>query len=485
MPAIAPHAPYTCTDEILKACADLAIEFDVPLLIHVSETRLEVEESRAEFNMPVVPRIKKLGVLDAKTLAAHCVHIDAGEIRTLINHNTGVAHCPTSNLKLASGIAPVRDMLEKGVHVGIGTDGPASNNDLDMFEEIRLAAILAKGATLDPTVLPAKQALTMATRLGAEAMHMGHLTGSLEVGKRADIITVNLKTLHNTPSFRRDADAIYSQLVYAGKSTDVRHVMVNGQWLMRDRELLTVDPAPLLQEAEVLAKKIDSFLIAREGNVLNKLIAIGEVARTESFEIQVKLHLSDELPAEAIVAPLLNDDRVQIVRSSHYRQYDTYFIFLDESQGRVRYREDDNLDKNGDVASVRMRLTFNSPAKEREFDDAVLLSRSQFIAPATRPLRFYREYFRPHIEREVQKERRRWHVLYKGILFYVNVDKMLLPAIDGVFVEIKSQTWSKHDAEYKASLMGEILDVLASRRICASARNTLNLPQPKQASRNT
>lgn len=460
VPAVAPHAPYTCTDEILKACADLAIEFDVPLLIHVSETRLEVEESRAEFNMPVVPRIKKLGVLDAKTLAAHCVHIDAGEIRTLINHNTGVAHCPTSNLKLASGIAPVREMLEKGVHVGIGTDGPASNNDLDMFEEIRLAAILAKGATLDPTVLPAKQALTMATRLGAEAMHMGHLTGSLEVGKRADIITVNLKTLHNTPSFRRDADAIYSQLVYAGKSTDVQHVMVNGQWLMRDRQLLTVDPAPLLQEAEVLAKKIDSFLIAREGSVLNKLIAIGEVARTESFEIQVKLHLPEELAAEEIVTPLLNDDRVQMVRFSHYRQYDTYFIFLDESQGRVRYREDDNLDKNGDVAGVRMRLTFNSPAKEREFDDAVLLSRSQFIAPATRPLRFYREYFRPQVEREVQKERQRWHILYKGILFYVNVDKMLSPAIDGVFVEIKSQTWSKHDAEYKASLMGEILDVL-------------------------
>jgi 5-methylthioadenosine/S-adenosylhomocysteine deaminase len=180
VPGVAPHAPYTCTDEILTACAALAREYDVPLLIHLAETKLEVDDSREEFGMPVVPRVKKLGVLDAKCLAAHCVHIDSGEIRTLFNHNAGGAHCPTSNLKLASGIAPVREMLEKNVKVGIGTDGPASNNDLDMFEEVRLTAILAKGATLDPTVLPAKQALLMATRMGAQALHQGHLTGSLQ-----------------------------------------------------------------------------------------------------------------------------------------------------------------------------------------------------------------------------------------------------------------------------------------------------------------
>src|SRR5215470_2430229 len=234
IPAVAPHAPYTCTDDILQACSALALEFDVPLLIHIAETRLEVDDSRQEFGMPVVPRVKKLNVLDAKTLAAHCVHIDSGEIRTLYNHGTGVAHCPTSNLKLASGIAPVAEMLEREIKVGIGTDGPASNNDLDMFEEVRLAAILAKGATLDPTVLPAKQALLMATRLGAQAMHQGHLTGSLEAGKRADVIIVDRNTLHNKPTFERDTDAIYSQIVYAAKSTDVAHVMVNGQWLMRD-----------------------------------------------------------------------------------------------------------------------------------------------------------------------------------------------------------------------------------------------------------
>jgi 5-methylthioadenosine/S-adenosylhomocysteine deaminase len=457
VPAVAPHAPYTCTDEILKACADLALEFDVPLLTHIAETRLEVEDSRRDFDMPVVPRVKKLNVLDAKTLAAHCVHIDSGEIRTLFNHNTGVAHCPTSNLKLASGIAPVAEMLERNLKVGIGTDGPASNNDLDMFEEVRLAAILAKGATLDPTILPAKQALTMATRLGAEAMHQGHLTGSLEPGKRADLIVVDRSPLHNTPSFERDSDAVYSQIVYAAKSTDVAHLMVNGAWLMRDRKVLTVDEAAVMKEAAALAKQIDSFLIAREGNVLNKLIAIGGVEQEESFEIQVKARLPDPISIDA----LLKNHLVQVVRHSHYRQYDTYFLFADESQGRVRYREDDLVNAQGEVESVRSRLTYTSPTKEREFDDAVLLSRSQFIAPADRPLRFYREYFRANELREIHKERLRWHILYKGVLFYVNIDTMMLPKVEGTFLEIKSQTWSKRDAEYKATLLSEILvDIL-------------------------
>src|SRR5260221_10511572 len=333
------------------------------------------------------------------------------------------------------------------------TDGPASNNDLDMFEEVRLAAILAKGATLDPVVLPAKQALTMAPRLGAQAMYQGHLTGSLEVGKRADVIVVDRNTLHNTPSFERDFDAVYSQVVYAAKSTDVRHVMVNGAWLMRDRDLLTIDEQATMSEARVIAKKIDQFLIAREGNVLNKLIAIGGVAQEESFEIQVKARVENQ----AVIDTLLSDHRVQIVKQTHYRQYDVYFLFEDENQGRVRYREDDSLNDTGEVDTVRTRLTYTSRTKEREFDDAVLLSRSQFIAPATRPLRFYREYFRASEMREVQKERKRWHILYKGVLFYLNIDEILSPKIDGPFVEIKSQTWSKRDAEYKSTLISEML----------------------------
>src|SRR5918994_2574415 len=151
LPAVAPHAPYTCTTEILRSCAELACEFDVPLHTHLSETSFEVEQSRREHGMPSVPWVKKHRLFDARVLAAHCVHVDEGEIRTLKDAGAGVAHNPTSNLKLGSGVAPVVKMLALGVPVGIGTDGPASNNDLDMFEEMRLAALLAKGLSGDPT----------------------------------------------------------------------------------------------------------------------------------------------------------------------------------------------------------------------------------------------------------------------------------------------------------------------------------------------
>jgi 5-methylthioadenosine/S-adenosylhomocysteine deaminase len=163
---------------------------------------------------------------------------------------------------------------------------------------------------------------------------------------------------------------------------------------------------------------------------------------------------------EGLVANLLAAPAAQEVKYSHYRQYDTYFLFSDEAQGRVRYREDDTLDDEGKVSSVRTRLTFTAPMKEREFEDSVLLSRSRFIAPAARPLRFYREYFRPSSERTVQKERRRWHVLYKGVLFYINVDRMIEPQVEGAFLEIKCQTWSLRDAEFKATLISEMLEAL-------------------------
>ena len=234
VPAPAPHAPYTCTPEILRACADLAAEFDVPLHTHLSETLLEVEDSRRVNGMPVVPWARKQGLFGAKVLAAHCVHVDEGEIRTLKNFAAGVAHNPTSNLKLGAGVAPVPKMLSLGLNVGIGTDGAASNNDLDMFEETRLAALLAKGIGGDPTAVPAREALAMATRMGAGALHLAHLTGSLEVGKRADLIVLDIAALHNVPSFGRDRNAIYAQIVYAAKSTDVVDVMCNGRWLMRD-----------------------------------------------------------------------------------------------------------------------------------------------------------------------------------------------------------------------------------------------------------
>src|SRR2546425_4275480 len=323
VPGVAPHAPYTCTVEILRSCAELAAEFDVPLHIHLAETAFEVEQSRREHGMPVVPWVKKQRLFDARVLAAHCVHIDEGEMRTLKDAGAGVAHNPTSNLKLGSGMAPVAKMLELGVAVGIGTDGTASNNDLDMFEEMRLAALLAKGVGGDPTALPARDALAMATRIGARAMHAGDITGSLEPGKRADLIVVDLEQTHNVPRFSRDPGAVYSQLVYAAKSTDVVDVMCDGTWLMRERRLLTVDEDDVRAAARDMARRIDAFLIEREQSVLQKLIAIGGAAEQESFEAQVKARIG----SGDVVLRALAGDEITVLRAVHYHQYDTYFFF--------------------------------------------------------------------------------------------------------------------------------------------------------------
>jgi 5-methylthioadenosine/S-adenosylhomocysteine deaminase len=452
VPAVAPHAPYTCTPEILQACSALAVEFDVPLHTHLSETLLEVENSRREHGMPVIPWVKKQSLLDAKVLAAHCVHIDEGEMRTLKNAGAGVAHNPTSNLKLASGIAPVPQMLQAGLNVGIGTDGPASNNDLDMFTEVHLAAILAKGITGDPTILPARQALAMATRLGARAMHMGHLTGSLEPGKRADLIVVDLQRLHNLPQFTHDPNATYSQIVYSGKATDVTDVMCNGRWLMRAGRLVTLDEAELVRAAAEYARRIDAFLIQREQSVLQKLVAIGGAVEEESFEVQAKVALVSD---EAVLA-VLSGPALEVRRAVHYHEFDTYFLFDDPEQGRVRFREDEFINAAGQTVGVRARLTLIGPRREGQFGQ-VLLSRSRFIAPATHTLRFYREYFQPKAERAIEKDRRRWLVRYRGEEFFVNLDRVLAPRLGGCFLEIKSRTWSRRDAQHKASLITELL----------------------------
>lgn len=456
LPAVGPHAAYTSTPDMLQACAQLAQEYDVPIHIHLGETMQEVQEHRAEFGMPIVPWVKKQNIFEAKVTAAHCVHLDDGELHTLLHHGVGIAHNPTSNLKLASGFAPVTRMLDLGLAVGIGTDGPASNNDLDMFEETRLAALLAKGVSSDPIAVPARQALAMATIMGAQALHIAHLTGSLEVGKRADVAIVNLQDIHLSPRFHRDPDAIYSLLVYAAKSSDVRHVLCDGQWLMRERALLTVDEESLRTRAGIVAHKIDRFLAAREESVLSKLLAIGGLARERTFEVQVKVHLPDSSTVEAALA----SGKTPVVRSSRRRQYDTYFLFDDPEHSRLRHREDEVLDEKGEITDVDYRLTLTGPTKEREFAHSVLLSRSRFDAPATRSLRFYREYFRPQEEWEVHKERRRYHVRYGGTDFAVNLDRMIKPELPGIFLEIKSRTWSAQDAERKAEFIGQLLELV-------------------------
>lgn len=454
-PAVAPHAAYTATEDLLTSATELAQRYDVPLHIHVSETSQEVRDSIEDHDMPVVPYIKKQGILDAMVIAAHCVHIDEGEMHTLQHHGAGVAHNPTSNLKLSSGIAPVNKMLEVGLKVGIGTDGASSNNDLDMFEEMRLTALLAKGSTGDPTVVPAKTAVAMATRLGAEAIHLGEQTGSLVPGKRADLILVDINTLHNQPRFQKDPENIYTQLVYAAKSTDVKDLMVNGRWLMRDRELLTLDLEPLLSRAEAIAGEIDRFLAEREQSVFSKLIAIGGAVEQESYELQVKVKISDP---EAIIQNL-EGEQLEILYHRHYHEYDTYFEFEDPEEGWLRYREDEFIDQNGEVSNIRYRLTLIGPTRERQFPQDILLSRSRFIAPATHSIRFYREYFNPAGERFIEKDRLRWKICYRNIEFYINIDRIEDPPL-GTFLEIKSRTWSLEDAERKARLTDDLLKVL-------------------------
>ncbi len=456
VPAVAPHAPYTTTPEILKACIDLAVEFDVPLHIHLSETAQEVEQWRETYDMPVMPWVKKQGILETKLIAAHCVHVDDGEIHTLEHGGAGVAHNPSSNLKLASGFAPVTDMLATGLNVGLGTDGPASNNDLDMFEEMRLATFIAKSVTKDPTALPAQQVFEMATSMGARAVHLDHIVGSLEVGKRADLAIVDLETLHNYPHFERDPSAIYSRLVYAAKSSDVTDVMVNGKWLMRERNLLTVDEASLIEAVANYAKQIDTFLIEREESVLSKLIAIGGARQEESYEVQVKVRLSDPKP----VLEKLDSGEFEIVRTSHYLQYDTYFSFDDPDDGRLRYREDNYVDEKGDIQRVRYRLTLTGPAAEGEYPGSVFLSLSRFIAPAKHSARFYREYFNPTAEVEIHKDRRRWLIRFDGLEMFVNIDRVVKPELEGDFLEIKSRTWSRRDAERKSEKISELLGAL-------------------------
>jgi 5-methylthioadenosine/S-adenosylhomocysteine deaminase len=455
-PAVGPHGPETSTPELLRETAQLAVEHDVPVLVHVAETAGGVQEVHDLYGMSPVQVLQEHGVLDARVLAAHCVHITDRERAILAERGVGVAHNPTSNLKLASGVADVMGMLDAGIAVGVGTDGQASNNDQDLFEEIRLAALLPKGITRDPTALPARQAMIMATLGGARALGMEGSIGSLEVGKRADITVVRLDGVHNVPHFDLTPDNAYSRLVYAAKSHDVQHVMVDGQWLMRDRELLTVDEAQVRAEAQRIASQVGAFLARREQSLLDKLVALGTLQWGETYEVQVKVSVPDE---EEVAERLLQCPEVMVIKPSERKQYDTYFVFDDLEAGIIRYREDYLVDRGLEVKPI-YSLTLRGPTKEREYADSVLLSRSRFTADADRSLRFYREYFQPQGERRVDKVRRRWRVKYRGVDFAVNLDRLIQPPSVEGYLELKARTWSKQDAVQKAEMISQLLDVL-------------------------
>ncbi|HUA21103.1 MAG TPA: amidohydrolase family protein [Bryobacteraceae bacterium] len=254
--APAPHAVYTNNDFTLKAARALANKYHVPLVIHLSETKQENDDLLKARHVTPTRLLEMLGVLDGPTIAAHGVWLNDADMRILKAHGTGIAHCPSSNMKLASGVAPVVKLLALGIPVGVGTDGPAgSNNDFDLMEEMNLAADLQKVSTGDPTAIPAQQAVAMATVLGARVAGLENLIGSLETGKRADLITLRLDRPHAVPLYN-----VYSQIVYALKGSDVEDVMVNGKPIVREGRSLTLDSHAILAKAVEYGAKVAASL---------------------------------------------------------------------------------------------------------------------------------------------------------------------------------------------------------------------------------
>ena len=251
VPAVAPHALYTNDKTTLVAAAQLGRKYGVPVIIHFSETEDEVRLAREQHQMTPAAYLESIGFWGPWTIAAHGVWVTDEDIGILKRRGVGVAHNPESNMKLASGAAPVVKYLAAGVAVGLGTDGAASNNDLDMFEAMRQASFLAKATTRDPTVVSAQAALDLATIGGARALQMDRLIGSLETGKRADLITVSMSAARQTPMY----DPV-SHLVYTTHGDDVRTTIVDGKVLMRNRRVQTLDRASVIAAANALALKV-------------------------------------------------------------------------------------------------------------------------------------------------------------------------------------------------------------------------------------
>ncbi|MBF0506423.1 MAG: amidohydrolase [Nitrospirae bacterium] len=250
-PCIAPHSAYACCTQTLKRVKELADRRNVLTTIHLSETEWEVAQLVGSYGKRPVEYLESIGFLGNRLLAAHCVWVDDREIDLLALRGVAVSHCIESNLKLASGIAPVPKMLAAGLKVALATDGAASNNDLNILSEMSTAAKIHKTLANDPTVIDSRTALLMATRWGAEAMGLGGVTGSLEPGMRADMITLNLQKPHLTPAFD-----LYSLVVYAAMASDIEDVMVDGKPVVRNRVLLTGDEEEILQKAREWGRKV-------------------------------------------------------------------------------------------------------------------------------------------------------------------------------------------------------------------------------------
>ena len=259
--AVAPHSIYTCSEKTLQDSAALARKNNAPILIHIAEAPFELEQSRAKHGLTPVAYLGKIGVLGPDVLGAHCIWVDAADIATLAHYGVGCAHNPSSNMKTAAGVMPVIEMREAGVPVGLATDGAASDNNQDLFEEMDLATKLQKISRMDPRALPAQQVVEMATIEGARALHLQKQIGSLEPDKKADLIIVDANAPHATPMYN-----VYSEIVFALKASDVRTVIIAGRVIMEERKMLTLNEDEILQRAKEYQKKILASLATPANN---------------------------------------------------------------------------------------------------------------------------------------------------------------------------------------------------------------------------
>jgi 5-methylthioadenosine/S-adenosylhomocysteine deaminase len=255
-PAVAPHSIYTLSTETLKSTAALARATGAPILMHIAEAPFESEQSRLKHGGSPIDYLERIGLLGADVVGAHCVWVDATDIATLLRRGVGTVHNPSSNMKLASGVMPVVDLLTAGVPVGLATDSAASNNNQDLFQEMNVAAKLQKVTRMDPRALPARQVVEMATIGGARALHLDKQIGSLEVGKQADVVLIGTGATHSTPMYN-----VYSQLVYALNAHDVLTVVIAGKIVMEVRVMMTMDKPAILAKAHEYQRKVAASLI--------------------------------------------------------------------------------------------------------------------------------------------------------------------------------------------------------------------------------
>ena len=258
---VEPHSLYICSPSLLAEAKKIADEYNLTYAVHLLETQAELSQLQKKFAKRPTEYLRDIGYLTDRFLAYHCVYMDDADMRLFAEHGCKVVHNPESNMKLSSGVAPVPSMLLSGITVGLGTDGCASNNNLDMFQEMDTAAKLHKVAGLDPMVMDARTVIRMATTEGAKSLRLGHLTGSLDRGKKADIITIDLFKPHLTPMYNE-----YSHLVYAAGGADVDTVIINGQLVMKNRRLITIDEREVIAKVKELAVRIKKSLPAFDGN---------------------------------------------------------------------------------------------------------------------------------------------------------------------------------------------------------------------------